>query len=249
MTDDARRVLEDYGHMSVEYAEDAEDDPSKVAYDRPAILAMAGDLQGQRVLEVGCATGALTEALVERGATVDAIDINPGFIARAQARLGGRAAFHVADIAAPLPLSGSGTFDLVVASLVLHYVLDWTVPLGEFARLLRPGGALVLSTHNPVAVLEIAEPTVDYLDTVLVTDTWRKGGRTFTMRFYHRPLSAIVDALADAGFLIERIPEPLPDADAFAASPDFYERMTHRPMFLFVRAIKPRWPVTFDPQR
>ena len=93
------------------------------------------------------------------------------------------------------------------------------------------------------------EPAVDYFDTVLVTDTWEKGGRTFTMRFYHRPLSAIVDALADAGFLIERIPEPLPDADAFAASPDFYERMTHRPMFLFVRAIKPRWPVTFDPQR
>ncbi len=241
MTDDARRVLEDYGHMSVEYAEAAQDNPFLAAYDRPAILAMAGDLQGQRVLEVGCATGVLTEALVERGATVDAIDLNPDFIARAQARLGGRAAFHVADIATPLPLSGSGTFDLVVASLVLHYLLDWTVPLSEFARMLRPGGALVLSTHHPSADLEIAEPTVDYLDTVLLTDTWEIGGRPFTVRFYHRPLSAIVDALADAGFLIERVPEPMPDADAFAAyPPDIFERMTHRPMYLFVRAIKPR---------
>jgi hypothetical protein len=56
------------------------------------------------------------------------------------------------------------------------------------------------------------------------------------VRFYHRPISAIVDALADAGFLIERIPEPLPDGDAFP-DPAFYEEMRRRPWFFFIRAV------------
>jgi hypothetical protein len=58
------------------------------------------------------------------------------------------------------------------------------------------------------------------------------------VRFYHRPLSAIVDALADAGFVIERIPEPIPDAEAFAASPALLERMRRGPWFLFIRSLK-----------
>ena len=72
---------------------------------------------------------------------------------------------------------------------------------------------------------------------MLLTDTWRKAGREFTVRFYHRPLSAIVDALADAGFLVERMPEPLPDQDAFSDNPYLYQRMRDAPWFLFVRAI------------
>jgi hypothetical protein len=71
----------------------------------------------------------------------------------------------------------------------------------------------------------------------LLTDTWRKGGREFQVRFYHRPLSAISDALAGAGFLIERIVEPVPDREAFADDPAFYQRMMRCPWFLFVRAI------------
>jgi hypothetical protein len=71
---------------------------------------------------------------------------------------------------------------------------------------------------------------------VLLTDTWRKGGRDFQVRFYHRPISAIVDALTDAGFLIERIPEPLPDPAAFTDRA-FYERMRQGPWFLFIRAV------------
>ena len=74
----------------------------------------------------------------------------------------------------------------------------------------------------------IATPPAPYFETVLLTDTWSKGGREFQVRFYHRPISAIVDALADAGFLIERIPEPLPDPDAFP-DPPFYEDLWRRP--------------------
>jgi hypothetical protein len=88
----------------------------------------------------------------------------------------------------------------------------------------------------------IATPPAPYFETVLLTDTWSKGGREFQVRFYHRPISAIVDPLADAGFLIERIPEPLPDPDAFPDR-EFYEEMRRRPWFFFIRAVARGRPV------
>jgi SAM-dependent methyltransferase len=125
---------------------------------------------------------------------------------------------------------------VVAASLVLHYLAVWGPPLREFARILRPGGLLLISTHRPTQDVMIATPPAPYFETVLLTDTWRKGGREFQVRFYHRPIGAIVDALADAGFLIERIPEPVPDANAFSDRA-LYDRIRRGPWFLFIRAV------------
>lgn len=236
MIDDRLRALQDYEQMADLYADDADVDPIKVSYDRPTILAMAGDVRGKRVLDVGCASGGLTEALLERGATVVGIDLNPRLIERARERLGTRATFRVADISASMPFFESDSFDVVAASLVLHYLADWGPPLREFARILRPGGALLISTHHPTQDVKIATPPAPYFETVLLTDTWRKGDREFQVRFYHRPISAIADALADAGFLIERIPEPLPDPGAFSDEA-FYRRIRRGPWFLFIRAV------------
>ena len=240
MDTDTQRTLADYDQMADVYADAADTNPVNVSYERPAMLAMAGEISGKRVLDVGCAAGALSELLVGRGASVLGIDLNERLVKRARERLKGRADFVVADISRPMPFLDSMSFDVVTASLVLHYLADWGPPLREFHRVLRPDGALLISTHHPLQDIEITDPPAPYFQTTLLTDTWRKGDRDFEVRFYHRPLSAIVDALADAGFLIERIPEPIPDRDAFAASPGLYERMTRGPWFLFVRAVKRR---------
>lgn len=238
MTDDRRRALDDYDQMADIYADDADLDPMKVSYDRPTIIAMAGDIVGTRVLDIGCATGALSEVFVERGASVVGVDLNPRLVERARERLAGRADFHVANLVDPMPFLESESFDVVAASLVLHYLLDWGPPLRELHRVLRPGGRLVLSTHHPTQDIAISDPPAPYFETVLLTDTWLKGGREFRVRFYHRPINAIVDALNDAGFLVERIPEPQPDRSAFAAYPALFERMNRGPWFLFIQAIK-----------
>jgi SAM-dependent methyltransferase len=74
----------------------------------------------------------------------------------------------VADISVPLAFE-SGWFDVVAASLVLHYLHDWGPPLREFARILRLGGLLVLSTHHPTQDVMIATPPAPYFETVLLT--------------------------------------------------------------------------------
>src|SRR5262249_53355536 len=126
---DQRRALAAYDQMADLYADDAAVDPIKVSYDRPTILAMAGDVGGKRGLDVGWARGGLSEGFVERGASVVGIDLNPRLIERAREHLGSRAEFHVADISAPLAFE-SDRFDVVAASLVLHYLKDWGPPLG-----------------------------------------------------------------------------------------------------------------------
>ena len=51
--------------------------------------------------------------------------------------------FFVADMAKPLPIDQDEQFDMVVASLSIDYIKDWTTPLKEFNRLLKPKGKFV----------------------------------------------------------------------------------------------------------
>jgi len=103
-------------------------------YDRPAILRLAGDVAGRRVLELGCAAGVLTEQLTDLGADVLALDREPGMAVLARQRLRGRARIEVADLERPLDMVPDGSVDLVVASLVLHYVRDRQPLLEELSH-------------------------------------------------------------------------------------------------------------------
>jgi 2-polyprenyl-3-methyl-5-hydroxy-6-metoxy-1,4-benzoquinol methylase len=62
------------------YAAFAETSLPNAIYDRPAILRLAGDLEGKRVLELGCAAGSLTAQLIESGADVLALDREPRLV-------------------------------------------------------------------------------------------------------------------------------------------------------------------------
>jgi ubiquinone/menaquinone biosynthesis C-methylase UbiE len=98
---------------------------------------LAGDVTGRRILDAGCGSGPLSSALRDRGAVVTGIDTSAGMLALARRRLGDDVALHVVDLSDPLPF-GDGTFDDVVASLVLHYLEDWGPTLAELRRVLRP---------------------------------------------------------------------------------------------------------------
>src|SRR5438132_13080177 len=132
--------------MAAEYAADNDDGAYNAYYERPATIALLGDVAGKDVLEVGAGAGPLTEYLVEHGARVTASDVSGEMVKLAQARVGDRATFVVANIEEPLSFK-DGSFDMVVASLVMHYVRGEPV-LREFRRVLRPKGAVVFSTHH-----------------------------------------------------------------------------------------------------
>lgn len=218
------------------YATFAETSLPNALYDRPAMLGLAGNLNGRRVLELGCAAGGLTGHLIERGAEVLALDREPALVERARRRFGDQARFEVADLEEPLVMVPSASTDIVLASLVLHYLPDWEPLFLDLFRVLLPGGVLVFSIHHPITGWALSDHA-DYHRTELIHEQWNWDGTAVTAGMYRRPLSAVFGPLRDAGFLIDSVEEPLPKQ-----ATDGDERVRHvlatKPVFLFVRGIR-----------
>jgi SAM-dependent methyltransferase len=120
----------------------------------------------------------------------------------------------------------------------LHDIDDMRGTVAEIARVLGPGGVLVLAIVHP---LNSALKYDDELDAHVMRRSWyeerrvsgtfSRAGLTMTFHSRHRPLQAYTGALADAGFVLDRLREPTKDG--------------HRiPWFLNIRAILPgqrRW--------
>jgi SAM-dependent methyltransferase len=127
-------------------AHDERIDPKPIA---ASVVQRMGKLRplrdGDRLLDVGCATGALTAALAGHGLVVTGVDVVPEFVQAARRR-NSDATFEVAD-AQSLPLP-DGSFEYVVALGVLERVADWVRMLDEVTRVLVPGGVLYLVTTN-----------------------------------------------------------------------------------------------------
>src|SRR5882724_11764719 len=98
-----------------------------------------------RLLDVGCAGGELAALLATRGWRVHGAEAEPALVEAARAR--GVEARAVDLDRAPLPWP-AGAFDAVVAAEVIEHVVDTDHLLAEAARVLRPGGALVVTTPN-----------------------------------------------------------------------------------------------------
>jgi SAM-dependent methyltransferase len=185
-------------------------------YTRPAMLALAGDVAGRRILDAGCGAGPLFAALRDRGALVTGIDKSAGMLALARRRLGDDANLQVAELGRPLPFP-DGAFDDVTASLVLHYLEDWGPALAELRRVNRPGGRLIVSVDHPFVTNMMhreAGHEPDYFTTYNHIVEWTVGGQTARLCFWHRPLHAMTDAFTAAGFRILVISEPAPDTPA-----------------------------------
>lgn len=178
---------------------------------RPVTGTPAGEVAGRRVLDAGCGSGPILAMLRDRGATVAGFDSSAKMLELARNRLGPDADLRVADPGGPLPYP-DGAFDDVIAALVLHYLEDWTGPLAELRRVLRPGGRLIAAVDHPF------------------------NGHSAPMTFWERPLHAMTDAFTAAGFLIAVISEPpvAPDTPDELLPPEFEGRRTFLSFLFFV---------------
>jgi ubiquinone/menaquinone biosynthesis C-methylase UbiE len=195
-----------YDSFAESYSTDNESNLINGHYERPAMIDLAGDVNGHRVLDAGCGSGPLSAALRAKGAIVTGFDSSSAMVELARQRLGENAALHVADLSQPLPFA-DGAFDDVVASLVLHYLRDWTAPLAELRRVLKPGGRLILSVPHPI-IYKLTDPSADYFAITQYSEEFTFDGQSVVLTYWHRPLHAMTDAFTGADFRISVISEP-----------------------------------------
>jgi len=101
------------------------------------------------ILDIGCGTGLTAAPLAEAGyIAIDGIDITAAMLERARAR-GVYRVLVMADLTKPLPMA-DGTYGGAVSSGTFTHGHVGPEPLGEIARVLRPGGVLACSIHEDV---------------------------------------------------------------------------------------------------
>jgi len=164
------------------------------AIDEPVVAEFLHDRKPGVALDAACGTGRFAEFLARRGHQVIGVDSSPDMLAHARRRVPA-GEFHVAGLdRLPLP---DDAVDVVVCALALVHVSRLQPVLAEFARVLRPGGDLVISDihHEHVnrgSVIKASDPS---------------GGRCIVATYRHR-FGDYLRAALSAGLQVRRCEEP-----------------------------------------
>jgi len=121
----------------------------------PLFLSWLSIPAGRRWLDVGCGTGALCAAIVDRCSPSSVAGVEPsgGFLKTAKENLAGRAALHQGSATA-IPL-GDGSVDVVVSGLVLNFIPDQRAALAEMARVTGKGGTIAAYVWDYAGKMEL----------------------------------------------------------------------------------------------
>jgi SAM-dependent methyltransferase len=236
-----REAWEEHAAAWTAWAREPEHD-SYWRFHRDAFLELV-PRPGRRTLDLCCGEGRVSRDLKALGHDVVGLDGSPTLLAAAR-EADPSIETHLADAAA-LPFA-DGTFDCVIAFMCLHDVDGFEEAIRESARVLEPGGRLCLAIVHPINSAgrftgdDRASPFViegSYLERFRYEDSIERDGLEMTFVSEHRPLQDYVEALADAGLLVERVRErTLPEAAVIRERSRLWQRV---PLFLHARAVKP----------
>ena len=208
----------------------------------PVMLPRALAAKPKTALDVGCGEGRFCRKLAEHGIATTGIDPTVALIAHAR-EMDARGAYVEAP-AENLPFDDA-SFDLVVSYLSLIDIADYRTAITQMARVLKPGGALLIANLNGFntagaesgwirnAFGQIQHYPVDhYLDERGFWTEWR-GIRIVN---HHRPLQVYMQALIGEGLQLTHFEEPAPITGAPQPKAERYRRA---PWFLVMEWKKP----------
>jgi SAM-dependent methyltransferase len=172
------------------------DEPRNTSFDvdEPVVKEILDGLPVGGALDAACGTGRYAEFLAARGHQVIGVDSSPDMLARARTRVPD-GEFRVGDLY-QLPVADA-TVELVVCALALTHVPALDPVIAEFARVLRPGGHVVIADMHPETVARGYIPCQRGPD-----------GRPRRVASYRHLVGDYLRAALAAGLLLRRCEEP-----------------------------------------
>lgn len=219
----------------------------------PYVYRLIGNLMSKRVLDLCCGAGQHAIHMAREGADVMGIDYSKKLIdiARDEAKKQNLAIdFRLGD-ATDLSEFEDASFDAVVAISAVHYVRDVRDLFAQIGRIVKPDGWFIFSTGHPIREAggeiddhhgRLGRTVFNYFQhDVTESFTWpdvvREDGQPFTTMTYSRTIQDYVDALADSGFLVERLLEPPPIESARTKHPEAWRKLICCPQFVIFKAV------------
>lgn len=220
--------------------------------EKPTMLSLLPDLNGKKLLDLGCGTGGHLQLYLEKGASsVVGMDLSASMLKQAQSDLEKCGQFHGRFSLHQLPMEKLGelpehNFDVITSSFAFHYVQDFPALLEAIYEKLTPNGTLVFSQEHPITTChksgerwekdenkqQVAYRLNHYRDEGERERNWFKQ----PFKTYHRTVATVINNLIATGFQIEQMAEPM-----LADQPQWHEEfkdLQHRPVLLFVEATK-----------
>lgn len=160
-------------------------------------------LAHKRILEIGCGTGLNTQYLVHHASEVVGLDISEKMLARARQRvIDEKARFVLGDITKAWDFK-NGSFDFIVANLVLEHIEDLSHVFGEAYRLLNPGGEFYIGELHPYKQLRQSQARY----------TSKKTGEEVLVDAFTHSISEYVNDGLEAGFALRKLGEQRHEED------------------------------------
>lgn len=217
----------------------------------PTFFDMLPSLDGKRILDLGCGYGENLTKFKEMGACeIIGLDISEKMLSMAKEHISGSSNIKLIKCSMECLSeikSNLGIFDVVVSSLAMHYIQNYSQLINTIYSLLIPNGILLFSQEHPIFTSCTINPhwlknDKDTVEGLVVSDYPNEGIRhtnwiVDNVIKYHRTFSTLINDLIINNFKIVEVREPIVE-NCIIEKDRALSRCRHIPDYLFIKAEK-----------